>query len=749
MSRAAEPGVAIAKPEPLGSRWRAVAPILPRLEVAGCAVLAALLLWKGIIPGWRILNADFLNYYVVARLLREGYSLDRIYDWIWLQRIKDHWGLDQTFIGFAGLTPFSALPVLPFSIFSAIVAKRLWILTNVLLLGSSVELLNRVTSLGRRRIWLLSLMAVFPLRTSFLLGQMHLPVLFLLVAAFYFYRKEKPIACGVCLSIAGALKVYPLLFGGYFLWKRQWRPAFAMLCATLLLVGIGYLWIGSDVLNIYATQILPRSLQGEILDPYSARVASGAALFHRLFIAEPALNPIPLLNAPSLYAVLYPLWQLAILVPLLVVSGTKAVRAGTDQLEWAAYVLGFLILSPVPSSYHFVAMIFAIVLLVDVLLTRKQYGVAVVAVALYCLISAIEFLPVLRGGSSVILLGFTRLWIELLLWAVSLFCLWPDRSQRKLMTAKSLTAVSLYAVVAVVWIVGALSYHRHFAYLKQEMSRRIPESVHPYLSSGLQPISGGYVFTAMLSDGYRVLDQAGREVWKERKKPADQLAVAVAQNSPALLLELADSTGSRVVAIPSSPDFSQDVEHPRPLIPDAESPAISSDERSVVFIRETQGRGALWIAHLEQPLGKLESPPNQLVDSGYDVHDAAFAPSGWITFAAKVNGRVSILRMLPGSQPRMVSSPDEDVDSPAVSLDERFVAFRKLVHRRWQLGYMDLATGHESMLTFADCNVFTPGWSSLTRITYATDCGRGFGLSALASVDINPAQAPPDGPLTQ
>src|ERR1700685_1456808 len=113
--------------EPADRLRRVITPILPWMEIASCAVLAGLLLWKGILPGWRVLNTDFPNYYLVARLLREGYALDRIYDWIWLQRIKDHWGLDQPLVGFAGLTPFSALPVVPFSFFSALAAKRLWI----------------------------------------------------------------------------------------------------------------------------------------------------------------------------------------------------------------------------------------------------------------------------------------------------------------------------------------------------------------------------------------------------------------------------------------------------------------------------------------------------------------------------------------------------------------------------------------------------------------------------------------------
>jgi hypothetical protein len=96
--------------------------------------------------------------------------------------------------------------------------------------------------------------------------------------------------------------------------------------------------------------------------------------------------------------------------------------------------------------------------------------------------------------------------------------------------------------------------------------------------------------------------------------------------------------------------------------------------------------------------------------------------------------------MIPGEKPRLFLFTDEDVDSPAVSPDGRLVAFRKLVHNRWQLAYVDVATGHEGMLTFGDCNVYSPGWVGPLSLAYATDCGRGLGLSALALVEIGPVK---------
>ena len=85
------------------------------VEYLVLAGLVALFVWRGLVPAWKTPNTDFEDYYLAAKLYRQGYPLEQIYDWSWIQRQKDHAGIEKKVLAFALLTPFSLLPVLPFS----------------------------------------------------------------------------------------------------------------------------------------------------------------------------------------------------------------------------------------------------------------------------------------------------------------------------------------------------------------------------------------------------------------------------------------------------------------------------------------------------------------------------------------------------------------------------------------------------------------------------------------------------------
>src|SRR5260370_37923330 len=81
--------------------------------------------------GWKTLNTDFSNYYLTARLAREKSDTSRIYEWIWLQRQKDHRDIDQRIISLVPITPFSTLAVWPLAAAPPLVAKHRWLILNI------------------------------------------------------------------------------------------------------------------------------------------------------------------------------------------------------------------------------------------------------------------------------------------------------------------------------------------------------------------------------------------------------------------------------------------------------------------------------------------------------------------------------------------------------------------------------------------------------------------------------------------
>ena len=130
---------------------------------------------------WRTLNTDFPNYYMAARLVHEGYDTSRMYEWTWIEREKDHRGVDDRVIGLLPITPFSTLAVWPIAGLKPLTAKHVWIVFNLLLLIPMAWMLRRMTRLSYARIALVLALS-FPLYRNLLYGQFYVLLLLMIVA---------------------------------------------------------------------------------------------------------------------------------------------------------------------------------------------------------------------------------------------------------------------------------------------------------------------------------------------------------------------------------------------------------------------------------------------------------------------------------------------------------------------------------------------------------------------------------------
>jgi hypothetical protein len=700
---------------------------------------------KGLIPGWRHLNSDFPNYYLVARLYRAGYPLERVYDWTWLQRQKDHQGIDQGLVSFIPSTLPSALAVAPWSSLPPLEAKHRWLILNLAVLLLTGILLARMTTLGWERVSLLIFLAFIPLRNNFLFGQMHVAVLLLVTTAAWLFFGNSRFLSGISLAVAAALKIYPALFLIYFAWKKQWRAVAGLAIGLIGVAAISLYFFGSDACLLYVRQVLPAGLRGETLDPYNPAWNSWTALLRRLFIAEPELNPLPVAHLPWLYALLQPLIHSFFLVVFLWAIGPeKRDREGT-RVEWATFLFLLMFLSSQPGSYHFVSLILTAILVVDYLLANHRTTEAAIAVAIYSLIGA----PLIRFPWATPerwqnLLFFSRLaWMTafgiLLLWTLI-----PRSGQMLRERFSPKHALVAACVLVLISSTGFIATQRHLRGQFENYSTRIVNTPGGLLASEPAITSGGVLFTTMTPTGYAIRRLEGIGPINISGNSGDEFHATASADGDLTLIEEPMRNASRIVRS-SLPATGNNGTIPAEVAEDAQEPVLSRDGQLLAFLRPIRGRNSLWIQSIGTTASGSElretTRPQEIAGEDYDVHEAAFLPDHRLVFSSKRAGRFALYvatlseKIVIEKLPR----PTCTARYPAISPDGRWMAFSCEEGGAWEIHVTDLMGNNEFRLTSGDCNSIGAAWTEDSKhLIYATDCGRGLGLTALAQLTVFP-----------
>jgi hypothetical protein len=704
------------------------------------ATLVTIFVWRGFVPAWNTPSGDFQDYYLAARLYRQGYSLEQIYDWTWIQREKDHAGIESSLVAFALLTPFSLLPVLPFSSLPPLLAKRGWLLLNLVLLGGAAYLLRQISRLNARRVAILVFLAITPLRANFVQGQEYVLLLFLFTVSAWLYFENRGLASGLTLAVAGALKIYPSLFLIFFVRKKQWRAAAGLVVGSIAIWLLSAYLFGCETVRTYLVDVLPWPLRAEGQDPYNIQWNTFSAVLHRLFIAEPELNPHPVAHLPAFYAVLQPVCQALIFVPFLWSMGSTRAGVEREKLLWGTFVAMLLILSTNPGSYDFTALILTAVLTVGSLLKANRVRQAATVVTLYGLV-CFPFQHWVVGSPSGFrtLLAVPRLWAMTGLWVCLLVVSLPSTSVTMRVWLKSREAV-VFASIWLVLVVPAVTLNLlHLRGQFATYATRLFVAPESFLDTDPAVTDDRVFFTMMTRRGYftGVFDGTSlTRLWFG----ADSFHPAASPSLPAAWVERA-STGSQIVRFPVeanalTPDqFTTQAQ-------DAEKPVVSKDGQWLAFIRESKGRGTLWVKELK-PGTKgtgLDSDERPVSGSDLDVLEAAFDPQGEIIFSARPRRRPpALFRTKSGSTYVAEESAAAPRRFPAVSPDGRWLAFSQRAGGHWELWVQDRQTRAERRLTDNDCNSTAPAWyPDSKRLVYATDCARGYGLTALCRITAVP-----------
>ena len=684
---------------------------------------------------WRTLNTDFPDYFVTASLLHEHFDTSRIYEWVWLERQKDHLGVDQRIVNLAPSTPFSTLAVSPFTGMSALAAKHCWIFLNLGLLIATLFLLRASTQLSWRRIALVVALS-FPLRMNFLTGQYYVLLLFLLTLACYLYLRQRRFLSGVIVGIASGMKIFPVVYLLYFLRKRDLKAFAGGVTGGVASAVVSLLAFGWAANRTYLFQVLPATLRGEANSPYDLKLASLTSLLHRLFVYEPQLNPHPSVHAAWMLAVLHPLLQMLVIAPALLLAAPEESDAQRVRLEWAGILLACLVISTSPGAYLFTLLIFPACVVLTMFDRAKSYFPVAVLLLLYFTTGYLTGASHSGDGWSA-LLGVPRLY-ALVLSCVLFYVFWVRQQPVENSKRDRLAwAVALGVVVAL--SIGANLRHQQGLY--DDYPWRISTPRNVFMATGPAVEEGGLMFVGLTGDGYRsVMQQDNAEhggiAQFSDARQNDVLAVASAKGERWVEQVGHDSTivSSPVAGVVS---YTASGLTGRSSISPAELPVASFDGRWLAFLREDHGRGRLWVRELGQA-GNTDRP---VTPSELDVLEMSFLPEGGLIFAAASDGKPGLFTVERiGDQAGNIRSLGmEEARYPAVSPDGHWLAYSQLQGGNWNLWLQDLTSGQTQRLTHAECNTTEPAWAADSKtLVYANDCGRSLSFSALSRRRVVP-----------
>jgi glycosyl transferase family 87/WD40 repeat protein len=696
--------------------------LLHALEWLVLLVIVGYVGFRTLPRAWNHLNTDFPNYYVAARLVREGYSTRHIYEWMWLQRQKDRMGIlpaEQPVVGFVPHTPFSALLLWPLTSRPPLAAKHIWIVFNLLLLVQIGVLLRSLTHLDWRRLALL-IGLCYPMLRNVEYGQYYIVILAILTSALYLYVRGQSFTSGLLVGFAAGLKVFPVFFLLYFARKRDLRASIGLVAGTLATVGLSLWAFGLEAHRTYLTQVLPWAMRGDAMDPYALSPSSISALLHKLFIFEPQWNPHPALHAPALYAILHSLLQLLVLAPCIYLASPRAHGAARLQLEWSAFLVALLTISTLPASYHFTLLILPTAVLASLFMCERKYLALALLLVLYLAIGFPAWHHPLADGWPA-LIAVPRLYVLLIMCGVCYFTLSrEDPFRANLAVDRSIWAAAFVAL----FVIQVLSALRHQRGLYDSYQNRVslPADI---LSASVPRVtrSDGISFIALTTDGYK-LGSVRNGVVSFAASTKDQLAHTGGENDT--WWEEA-GTQSHIVRLGTNGPAILE-------IADAESPVVSADGQRLAYLRSDRGRNSLWIRSLSDP----SRPDAQLTSNAFDVEEMTFVPDGSLIFAGEQPGQGSELFQITPSG-KISSLHSAPARYPAASPDGHWLAYSRLEGGVWKLWLQDLRTGQIRRITSAECNDISPAWQPDSKtIAYASDCGRALWFTALVREQVLP-----------
>lgn len=392
------------------------------LSIFLLAILSLFHLYYGVIPAWTKINSDFPNYYVSSRLLLEGKDLENIYDDNWFQKKINDYGISEPG-KFSPFPPPTAFIMIPQALLSPLSAKRVYILVNLLVLFFAVYLLSKISGFSFINTLIIVLLSGAALVNNFLFGQFYLILLLFIVLGYLNLVKDKQIGSGVFWGIGAAVKYFPLIYVPVLFFKKKWKTLTSLIITVILINISALIFFGPKVYAFFFEKVLLSHFNGELSSQskFAVQFQSWNSFLRNLFVYDSIENPSPLIQSIFLFNFFRML--IYIFFPAAAIFVLYRLKENKDFIPAAVIVLSILIfvLSPASASYHLLLLILPVVLLLK-LSYKKNILFGFGLIMLYALTGFSPFL-IKKLSSDGLLLKYHRLWLEVILFLISIWYL--------------------------------------------------------------------------------------------------------------------------------------------------------------------------------------------------------------------------------------------------------------------------------------------------------------------------------------
>jgi hypothetical protein len=165
------------------------------------------------------------------------------------------------------------------------------------------------------------------------------------------------------------------------------------------------------------------------------------------------------------------------------------------------------------------------------------------------------------------------------------------------------------------------------------------------------------------------------------------------------------------------------------LVTGAREPMLSTDGRSVAFVRGDHGRGRLAV----QSAFESDAPgESALTPPSLNVYEASFLSKSEYAFSAVSQRRPPQIYLSDATHTNAPLALGES-RYPALSPDGQWLAYSRLENGVWNLWLRNQKTGATRRIANLPCNQIQPAWERDSKtLLYSTDCGRSLWFTAIS-----------------